>query len=193
MAVIARIVRGVLLLDGLAETLDPRTGELFRLEKSWGVNCKKYPLQFNRTAVLTQFPLIVIMKVKNPVSVHAEKLKEIIKYGAPEIEKKLRDAGHVHFAWLLFIENDTKLMLSTIYDRDFDSYIEYFALEIGSLFDLIFPHIQDPPPMPVSEFPKEFVDTIRRYNHRTAAGYFFSAYPKANVSMITHEFPPEDP
>jgi cytochrome P450 len=193
MPVIARIVRGVLLLNGLAETLNPRTGELFPLEKFWGVNCKKYPLQFDRTSVLTQFPLIVIMKVKTPVAVHAEALKEIIKYGAPKIEKKLRDAGHVHFAWFLFIENDTKLMMSTIYDRDFDSYIEYFALEIGSLFDLVFQHIQDPPPMPVSEFPKEFVDTIRRYNNRTEAGYFFSAYPKANVSMITHQFPPEDP
>ena len=84
------------------------------------------------------------MKVKTPVSVHAEALKEIIKYGAPKIEKKLRDAGHVHFAWFQFIENDTKLMLTTIYDRDFDSYLEYFALEIGPMFDLIFHHIQDP-------------------------------------------------
>jgi cytochrome P450 len=193
MPVIARIVRGVLLLDGLAQTHNPRTGELYPLEKLWGVNCKKYPLQFNRTSVLTQFPLIVIMKVKTPVAVHAEALKEIIKYGAPKIEKKLRDAGHVHFAWFLFIENDTKLMMSTIYDRDFDSYIEYFALEIGSMFDLVFQHIQDPPPMPVSEFPKEFVDTIRRYNNRTAAGYFFSAYPMADVARISHDYPPEDP
>jgi cytochrome P450 len=193
MPVIARIVRGVLLLDGLAETFDPRTGKLLRLEKLWGLMCQKYPLEFNRTDGLTQFPLIVIMKVKTPVSVHAEALKEIIKYGAPKIEKKLRDAAHVHFAWFLFLENDTKLMLATIYDRDFDSYIEHFALEIGSMFDLLFEHIEDPPPIPVNEFPNEFVDTIRHYNHRTAEGYFFSAYPKANVSMITHQFPPEDP
>ena len=193
MPVIARIVREVLLLDGLAETFDPRTGKLLRLEKLWGVNCTKYPLEFNRTSVLTQFPLIVIMKVKTPVSVHAEALKEIIKYGAPKIEKKLRDAAHVHFAWLLFIENDTKLMLSTIYDRDFDSYLAYFAEEIGPMFDLIFQHIEDAPPAPVSEFPKEFVDTIRHHNNRTASGYFFSAYPKATVSMITHHYPPEDP
>jgi cytochrome P450 len=193
MPVIARIVRGVLMLDGLTETFDPRTGKLFRLEKLWGVNCKKYPLEFDRTDVLTQFPLIVIMKIKKPVSVHAEELKEIIKYGAPKIEKKLRDAGHVHFAWFLFLENDTKLMMATIYDRDFDSYIEYFALEVGSMFDLVFQHIEDPPPMPVKEFPKEFVDTVRRYNNRTAAGYFFSAYPKASVSMITDHYPPEDP
>jgi cytochrome P450 len=193
MPVIARVVRGVLLLDGLTETLDPTTGMLRPLEKLWGVICHKYPLEFNRTDVLTQFPLIVVMKVKTPVAVHAEALKEIIKYGAPKIEKKLRDAGHVHFAWFLFIENDTKLMMATIYDRDFDSYIEYFALEIGSMFDMVFEHIEDPPPMPVKEFPKEFVDVIRQHNNRTAHGYFFSAYPKANVSMITHHFPPEDP
>jgi hypothetical protein len=193
MPVIARIVRGVLMLDGLAETFDPRTGTLRRLDKLWGVNCQKYPLEFNRTDVLTQFPLIVIMKVKTPVAVHAEALKDIIKYGAPKIEKKLRDAAHVHFAWFLFLENDTKLMLATIYDRDFDSYIEYFALEIGSMFDMIFQHIEDPPPMPVKEFPKEFVDMIRHCNSRTEGGYFFSAYPKANVSMIIHHYPPENP
>ena len=193
MPVIARIVREALLLDGLAETFDPRTGKLLRLEKLGGVVCQKYPLEFNREAVLTQFPLIVVMKVKTPVALHAEALKQIIKYGAPKIEKKLRDAKHVHFAWFQFIENDTKLMLTTVYDRDFDSYIEYFALQIGSMFDLVFEHIEDPPPMPVNEFPKEFVDTIRRYNTRTAEGYFFSAYPKADVSMITGKYPPEDP
>jgi hypothetical protein len=193
MPVIEHIVRGVLMLDGLGETFDPRTGKLRRLEKLWGVNCREYPLQFNRTDVLTQFPLIVIMKVKTPVAVHAEALKVIIKYGAPKIEKKLRDAAHVHFAWFLFLENDTKLMLATIYDRDFDSYIEYFASEIGPTFDLVFQHIEDPPPMPVKEFPKEFVDMIRHYNSRTVGGYFFSAYPKANVSMIIQHHPPESP
>src|ERR1700722_3526504 len=193
MPVIARAVRGVLLLDGLAETFEPRTGKLLRLEKTWGLMCRKYPLRFNRTDVLTQFPLIVTMKVKTPVAVHAEALKEIIKCGAPRIEKKLRDAGHVHFAWFQFVENDTKLMLTTVYDRDFDAYIEHFALEIGSMLDFVFDHMHVTPPMPVGEFPKEFVDTIRHYNNRTAEGYFFSAYPSANVSMITHHYPPEDP
>jgi cytochrome P450 len=192
MPVIARIVRGVLLLDDLGETFDPRTGKLLRLEKDWGLMCRKYPLEFNRLDVLVQSPLIVIMKVKAPVQEHAEMLKLILKYGAPKIEKKLRDAGHVHFAWFMFLENDTKLMLSTIYDGDFDSYIEYFALQIGSLFDLVFQHIEDPPPMPVSEFPKEFVDKIGSYNNRPECGYLFSAYPKATVSMITHHYPPEE-
>jgi hypothetical protein len=101
---------------------------------------------------------------------------------------KLGEAGHVHFAWFEFLENDTKLALHTVYDRDFDAYIEHFALKIGSLFDLLFEHIQDAPPRPVKEFPKEFVDTIRRYNAPPAGDYFFSAYPNADVSMITHQF-----
>ena len=188
MPLIAHIVGQVLLLPGLEESLDSETGERIGLEKLWGIICQKYPMEYKRTDFLTQSPLIVIMKVRTPVSVHAEMLKQVIKYGAPRIEKKLRDAKHVHFAQFLFIENDTKLVLFTIYDRDFDSYIEHFALEIGSLFDRIFEHIQDAPPMPVDKFPKEFVDTIWRHNARPAADYFFSAYPLVDVSMISHEF-----
>ncbi len=189
---ITYIVRQVLVLPGLTESLDPRSGKPLGLDKLWGFNCGKYPLEFDRFAVLKQSPLNVIMKVKMPVSVHAEELKKIIKYGAPRIEKKLRDANHVHFAWFEFLENDTKLALHTVYDRDFDAYIEHFALEIGPLFDLLFEHIQDAPPRPVKEFPKEFVDTIRRYNARPARDYFFSAYPSAEVAQITHQFPKDD-
>jgi cytochrome P450 len=188
MALIARIVRQVLLLPGLCQSLDPRTGRPFRLRKLWGIMCQEYPLEYNREEILRQSPLIVVMNIKKPVSVHAEALKAIIKYGAPIIEQKLNDASHVHFASFLLIENDTKCILQTVYDRDFDAYIEYFALQIGPLFDLLFAHLEDAPPSPVSEFPKEFVDTIRRYNVRPAAGYFYSAYPTAEVSMIRKQF-----
>lgn len=188
MPLITHIVRGVLLLNGLAESLDPRNNKPVGLEKQWGFNCRKYPLEFNRYEFLQQSPLNVIMKVKMPVFEHAEELKKIIKYGAPRIEKRLRDAKHVHFAWFEFLENDTKLALHTVYDGDFDAYIKHFALKIGSLFDLLFEHIQDAPPQPVKDFPDEFIETIRRYNTRPAGDYFFSAYGRANVAMITKEF-----
>ncbi len=188
MPLITHIVRQVLLLPGLAQCLDPLSGEPLRLEKLWGFNCRKYPLQFNRFEILRQSPLNVVMRVKTPVSVHAEELKKVIKYGAPRIEKKLRDARHVHFAWFEFIENDTKLVLHTVYDRDFDAYIEHFALEIGSLFDRLFEHIQDAPPLPVKKYPKEFIDTIRRYDAPPVGGYFFSAYSRVEVAMIANAF-----
>ena len=191
MPLVNLIVRNTLALPGLEQRLDPKTGEPFRLEKSWGFYCTRYPMEYDRYDVMKQSPLIVIMQVKKPLSVHAEALKAVIKYGAPRIEKKLRDSGHVHFASFVFLENDSKLALYTVYDRDFDAYIEYFALKIGPLFDKIFEHIEDAPPLPVDKFPKEFVDTIRRFNNRPAGDYFFSAYPAADVSMITHHWPSE--
>jgi hypothetical protein len=192
MPVINHVVRQLLMLDGLALSLDPRTGLPNRLQKRWGVMCTSFPLQYTRSSVLAQSALKVIMKIKSPVSEHAEALKKIIHYGAPRIEKKLRDAKHVHFAWFVFLENESRLALFTVYDRDFDAYIEYFALEVGSLFDRIFEHIEDAPPIPVKEFPKEFVDTIRRYNAHEVAGYLFSAYPLGDVAAITHHFGPEE-
>lgn len=191
MPLVNLIVRNVLALPGLEQRLDPRTGEPFRLEKNWGFYCTRYPMEYERYELLKQSPLIVIMQVKKPVAVHAEALKRVIRYGAPRIEKKLRDSGHVHFASFVFMEGDSKLALYTVYDRDFDAYIEYFALKIGPLFDKIFEHIEDAPPLPVDKFPKEFVDTIRRYNNRPAGDYFFSAYPAADVSMITRQWPSE--
>lgn len=181
---ITYIVRQVVLLPGLGRTKDPVTGDPRRLEKLWGFKCERLPLRYDRDRLLVQQPLNVIMKVKEPVSDNAAKLKQIIKYGAPQIEKKLKDARHVHFSWFIFLENDTKLALFTTYDGDFDAYIEHFALEIGVLFDKLFEHIEDAPPAPVSQFPKEFVETIRKYNQSPVQGYFFSAYPTQSVAAI---------
>jgi cytochrome P450 len=188
MPAVLHFVRQVAALPGLAQTLDPRTGQIQRLEKRWGFNCRRYPLEYLRTNFLVQSPLIVMMRVKTPVPEHAEALKRIITYGAPRIEKKLLDSKHVHFASFVFIENDSRLVLYTVYDGDFDAYIEHFALDIGPVFDRIFAHVQDAPPLPVNEFPKEFVDTIRRYNVSPAGGYFFSAYRKITVAKIRQTF-----
>jgi cytochrome P450 len=188
MPLITHIVREVLVLPELAESLDPLNAKPVRLRKLWGFNCQTYPMEFNRFKLLKHSPLSVIMNVKMPVSEHAEALKKVIKYGAPRIEKKLNDARHVHFAQFLFLENDTKLALFTWYDRDFDSYIEHFALQVGPLFDRLFEHIQDAPPLPVDKYPKEFVDTIRRFNVGPAGGYFYSAYPQVEAATITNHY-----
>lgn len=181
---VQHIVKQVLLLPGLARTKDLVTGDPLKLTKLWGFKCEKFPLRYDRDRVLIQQPLNVIMNVKQPVPEHAAKLKLVIKYGAPQIESKLNEARHVHFAWFVFLENDTKLALFTTYDGDFDAYIEHFALQTGALFDRLFEHIEDAPPSPVEQFPKEFVETIRRYNAVPVEGYFFSAYQTQSVAAI---------
>jgi hypothetical protein len=177
-------VREVLRLPGLAQVLDPDTGKPRGLTRHNGFQCVAYPLRYHRDRRLTQQPLKVVMSVKQPVTEHAESLRRVIRYGAPLIERVLRDAEHVHFAWFMFLENDSKLMLTTVYDRDFDAYIEHFALKIAPLWEEMFKHLEDAPPMPTDQYAREFVETIRRFDQPAVEGYFFSACPSATVSAI---------
>jgi hypothetical protein len=170
-------VRETLRLPGLAERLDPVTGEVLGLEKRWGFACESYPFEYRRDRRLAQQPLQVIMRVKSPVAENSAKLRRLIRDGAPKIERALRQARHVHFAWFQLIDGDTQLVLQTVYDGDFDAYIEHFALKVDDVFDQLFQYIEDAPPLPVGDFPEAFVETIRRFNRAPVAGYFFSAYP----------------
>lgn len=180
--VIRSFVASVLRIDGLAQTFDER-GEVRPLEKRWGLRCLSYPLSHERARRLVQQPLTVVMRVKNP-SENAPKLQRVIAAAAPLIEQRLRESGHVHFAWFALLDGDRQLALFTTYDGDFDTYIEYFALRVGDLFDRIFEWIEDPPPLPVRQYPKDFVAKIRAYDQPQVAGYFFSAYPDKTASHI---------
>jgi hypothetical protein len=192
MPLITHVVRQIILLPDIAETLDPQTAEPVGLVKPWGFFCERYPLEFNRDRILSQSPLILIQNIKSPTAIHAEAIKQVIKYGAPAIEQKLRDANHIHFAWFLLLDNDTKLCFFSVYDRQFESYIEQFALQVGPLFDLLFEHIENAPPSPVKKFPKEFIDAIWSFNNDPLQEFFFSAYPTAITSMICDQFPRAD-
>jgi len=182
---IGAIVRRVLLLRGLAEAIDPEDGTVAGLERRWGFTCNRYPLSCRLDR---QHALNVSMRVKAPIAEHAEKLKAVIRAGAPRIEWALRESRHIHFAWFEFIENDNRLVLHTVYDGLFESYIEHFALAVGELFDKIFEHVEDAPPMPVDKYPGAFLELIRRNDRPVAAGYFFSAYPQVETAAIRRAF-----
>lgn len=171
-------------LQGLDFTLDPLTGEPLEPVRLWGMGCLRFPLRHDRAKRLVQQPLIVVMRVKSPVAEHAKRLREVIRAGAPRIQWSLDDSRHVHMAWFEFMENDSLLALRTVYDGDFDAYIQHFALKVGDLFDSLFESIEGAPPAPVAEHPNEFVETIRRYNRAPLGGFFYSAYPNAGVTDI---------
>ena len=135
-----------------------------------------------------QQPLLVSMPIKPPTAVHAELLKRVIQVGAPRIEKMLRESKHVHFACFVLLENDSQLMLLTVFDRGFDPYVEHFAMQVGSLFDRLFENMVHAPPMPVDEFPQDFVNLIRRFNQAPEANFFFSAQPNAEAAQIQYAF-----
>jgi hypothetical protein len=188
MNVIDYTMRQLILLPSLSESWDPKTRALYGLQKRWGVQCVSYPMRYQREKWLVQTPLQTVLPIKAPVSVYSQQLRDVIRLGAPLIEKVLRDANHVHFASFMFLEDDSKLVLFTMYDGDFDSYIAHFAREFSYLFDAFFSCIAVPPPMPIREHPDEFVQYLKQFSRPPVEGYYFSAYPKASVSQIVHTF-----
>jgi hypothetical protein len=181
---IVEIVRHVIRLPGLDQRLDPQDASVIGLKKRWGFACESYPLTYQRERRVVQSSLNVAMRLKSPVKDNAYRVREVIRSGAPRIEQALREARHVHFAWFELIENNTVLVLHTVFDGPVWAYVQHFALKVGDLFDALFECIENPPPIPVDKFPNEFVAHIQRYDRAPAMGYFFSAYPRSDVARI---------
>ncbi len=181
-------VRQLMLLPGLTQSRDDLTGEVLGLTKRAGFICERYPLEYEREKLLRQSPLQTVLHIKNPVPENAAALRQVLQFGAPFIEKVLREARHVHFASFMFLDNDSKLVLFTAYDGDFDGYIGHFAREFGPLFDRFFSHIDNAPPMPIAKHPFEFVQFLRRFQQPAVGGLFFSAYPDVQVDQIVSIF-----
>jgi cytochrome P450 len=177
-----QLVRRVLALPSLARRFDSLDGTVMPLKKQWAFQCTAMPLTHRRVQRVQQQSLNVVMRVKSPVSESAMRLRELIRNAAPRIEEALVASQHVHFAWFEFHDQDHSLVLHTVYDGDFDAYVNHFALAVGDLFDLLFKFIEPAPPTPVADYPFEFVDMIRRFNRPPAAGYFFSAYPELGTA-----------
>lgn len=184
---IIEIVRQVMALPGLAQRLDAQDASVKGLSKRWGFACESYPLSHRRDRRLAQASLNVAMRLKAPVRDNADRVRMLIRAGAPRIEQALREARHVHFAWFELIESDSVLVLHTVYDGPFEAYVQHFALKVGDLFDLLFESIEDAPPTPVDQFPNEFVAHIQRFNRQPTMGYFFSAYPRSDVARIIRD------
>lgn len=176
-------VRQVLLLPGLARVIDPATEQPKPLVKSWGAICKSLPLRYQRGRRLNQQPLFLMLPIKAPIAENAAKLEVLTRAGAPVVERALNDAKNVHFAWFGLTHDRTHLTMYTVYDGDFDAYVEHFALKVP-LFDEQFKYLEGAPPSPVRLHPREFVDFIRKHNNRPLGGYFYSAYPRLGVAEI---------
>lgn len=179
------IVEGTLLLPGLARVIDAQTDRPERLEKLWGAVCLRYPLQFQRDRRLNQQPLHVVLPIKEPVKENADKLKTLTRLGASIVEDALDGRKHVHFAWFMLVEDETHLAMLTVYDGNFDAYVEHFAVDVP-LFDEQLKYLKDAPPTPTWKYPKEFVEWIRKYNRAPLGGYFYSAYPTRTVADVNN-------
>lgn len=180
---IVEVVRQVLRLPGLSQVIEPASGKPARLKKQWGVICEPYNVQYQRGRRLNQQPLHVVLKIKEPVKDNADKLMALTRAGAHIVEAALKESGIVHFAWFSLVENGTHLALTTVFDGDFDAYVEHFAVKVP-LFDKQFEYLDVEQQTPIREHPKQFVENIRRYNRTPLVDYFYSAYPTVSVAEV---------
>ena len=70
----------------------------------------------------------------------------------------------------------------TIYDGDFEKYIQDFAEKTSLLFDAVFPHVEGAPPTPVAKNAQAFYQWALENNHQPIG--FYSGYPGLGVLDI---------
>ena len=89
--------------------------------------------------------------------------------------------GTLHFShWVPFENNH--LGFFTIFDGDFEKYIQDFADKTSFAFDTIFPHIVGAPPTPVAKNARAFIQWAADNNYPPIG--FYSAYPGLSVQDI---------
>jgi len=127
-----------------------------------------------------QTPLTCIMPIRSPENYKA--LAALLPIAKPKIDEALAQIGTVHFARFVFLQNNTQLAIITTFDGPFGKYINDFAHFIGPVFDAVFEHIVDPPPLPVNKNTDAFVAWVDAHNAPPSG--FFSAYPSLQVVDI---------
>ena len=132
------------------------------------------------TANTAQTPLTCIMPIKSAADAAA--LAQILPKAKPAVDKALDSIGTVHFARFVFLQNNTQLAIITTFDGTFSQYITDFANGIGDIFNTLFQHVSDPPPLPVQQHVKEFIAWVEAHDAPHVG--FYSAYPLLEVQDI---------
>jgi hypothetical protein len=137
------------------------------------------------TGTTVQKPLTLVMRVRTEareaLRAEVDRLQALPREQNPVITA-LDAIGTVHFARFVFLD-DERLAVITTYDGDFERYIMDFVDHIGPVFDMLLPHMVDPPPLPVQQHPEEFLAYVNRHD-LGCVGTFYSAYPTRPVLDI---------
>ena len=131
-------------------------------------------------------PLTLVMTIKSETDYR--KLKALIEtmQGLPPdqnpIAVALTTLATVHFARFVFL-GESQLAVITTYDGSFADYIDAFVNHIGHVFYRLLVHIEDAPPLPVSEHRDEFLAFVKKYDLQCVPP-LYSAYPSLKVLDI---------
>jgi hypothetical protein len=101
----------------------------------------------------------------------------------PSAQKAMREAfdqiGTVHTARYVIFDNDTRLMFASVFDGDWDTYIDDFATTmIADVFDNTFQYTEGYPGIKDPSVKDWFVA------HQGPASAFISAYPQLTTKQV---------
>jgi len=89
--------------------------------------------------------------------------------------------GRIHASRFTILDEKTLLFLGD-FDGEFGELMADLAKAAGTVFDAIFPHVENPPPMPVADNANAFVEWTA--GHLLQAATTFSAYPDVTAKEI---------
>src|SRR5438477_9923440 len=129
-----------------------------------------------------QNTLCLVTTLKSPADYEA--LVAILPIVKGQVDNAFAQLKTVHFARVVFLDDNTKVAVITEFDGDFDNYVRDFAQALGPVFDTLFAHTVEAPPLPVED-PQNlqaFIDFSQKYN--VPVPYFYSAFPDLTVLNI---------
>ena len=132
------------------------------------------------TGSTSQSTLLTYMTFKSRVQGFV--LKHVAQALVGEKGHKAADAiGTLHLAHFVPFENN-HLGFFTVYDGDFEKYIQDFADKTSFTFDALFPHVVGAPPTSVAKNAQAFIQWASENNYPPIG--FYSAYPGLSVQDI---------
>src|SRR5438067_6904103 len=96
-----------------------------------------------------QNTLTLVLTIKSPADYEA--LTALLPLVKGQMDNAFHTINTVHFARVVFLDNNTKVAVITEFDGDFGMYVQDFAEALGPVFDALFEHTVEAPPVPVED------------------------------------------
>jgi hypothetical protein len=111
----------------------------------------------------------------------AQALAEQLPPMMPGLFQAADAIGTIYTSRFTILEEKTLFFIAD-FDGEFGQLLAELAKHAGAVFDAIFPHVENPPPLPVAENVNAFTEWASEHHLRAAT--LFSAYPDVTVKEI---------
>jgi hypothetical protein len=128
---------------------------------------------------MSQNHFTISFPLKSPAD--AKTLAEQLPPIMPQLFKAEDALGTIYSSRFTILDEKTLIFIGD-FDGEFGQLITELARHAGSVFDAIFPHVDNPPPTPVADNVDAFAEWTA--GHLLSAATLFSAYPDLTVKEI---------